>query len=167
MVLTWTSTASKNVSLPASATVVVQAKGQQCNGAPSMAIKVDGVTIGTHTVSATSWTSYTSSRKISAGSHTIRVSFTNQYQTLKCARRLSVDAVTVVPEVTVPTTATSPMSDDTQHSADKLDDEYCANHDDHLGTGSHCTEGQPARLDPRLCRRLHAIGSEGQLGQRH
>ena len=110
MVLTWTSTASKNVSLPASATVVVQAKGQQCNGAPSMAIKVDGVTIGTHTVSATSWTSYTSSRKISAGSHTIRVSFTNQYQTLKCARRLSVDAVTVVPEVTVPTTATSPTT---------------------------------------------------------
>lgn len=115
--LTWAATVSKKVSLPASASVVVRAKGQQCNGAPSLAVKVDGVTIGTHSVSANSWTTYTSSRKISAGSHTIGVSFTNPYRTIKCTRQLSVDAVTVVPEVPTTTTTSTPPTSPTTTTA--------------------------------------------------
>jgi hypothetical protein len=62
-----------------------------------MGITVDGINVGTTTVSATSWTDYTASTTITAGSHTIGVTYTNKYTPRKCVRTLSLDKVTIVP----------------------------------------------------------------------
>ena len=70
------SSASTTVSLPASSSVVVSAKGQSCRGAPNMTVSVDGTAISTTTVSATSWTNYTTAATIAAGSHTLSIAFT-------------------------------------------------------------------------------------------
>ncbi|WP_102145666.1 carbohydrate-binding domain-containing protein [Mycobacterium hubeiense] len=90
------STASATVSLPDSARVLVRAKGQKCRGAPSMRITVDGTTIGSTSVNATSWADYTASANIPAGLHTISVAYTNDYRSLVCDRNLLLDTVTVV-----------------------------------------------------------------------
>lgn len=110
LTLTWNSTASKTLTVAASAKVVVRAKGTQCNGAPSMSVSVDGRNVGTNSVTATAWTDYTATTTIAAGSHKIGVSYTNQYRSLRCARALYVDSVVILPvatPVTTPTTATT------------------------------------------------------------
>jgi hypothetical protein len=64
------SSASTNLSLPASIGVVIRAKGQSCRGTPSMTVLIDGNAISATTVSATSWTNYTTAATINAGTHT-------------------------------------------------------------------------------------------------
>ncbi|WP_123025925.1 carbohydrate-binding domain-containing protein [Mycolicibacterium stellerae] len=124
LVLKAAATASITVALPASASVVVRAKGQQCNGAPTMNLLVDGKAISTVKVSSSSWAAYTTPTTIAAGSHTIGVAFTNPYRFF-CTRSLSLDRVTIVasaPSTTTtsaptttspPTTTTAPPSGDT------------------------------------------------------
>lgn len=109
LILTSTSTASKKISVTNSSAVVVRAKGQQCSGAPTMAVTVDGVNIGTNNVTATKWTDFTSSKKVEPGPHTIGIAFTNQYWFI-CRRNLAIDMVTVVPDVVATTTHTMPTT---------------------------------------------------------
>ena len=90
------SSASTNLSLPASISVVIRAKGQSCLGAPSMTVSIDGKAISTTTVSATSWTNYTTAATINAGTHTLSIAFTNALNAIVCSRRLYLDTVTVV-----------------------------------------------------------------------
>jgi predicted xylan-binding protein with Ca-dependent carbohydrate-binding module/parallel beta helix pectate lyase-like protein len=121
LTLTTKGTASKVLQLPASTSVTVRAKGQQCNGAPSMTVAVDGVTIATTNVTSTAWTDYTTPKTLTAGSHTLAVTFTNPYWFF-CSRNLSLDKVTVVPaattttSTTTPTTTTSPTTSPTSTS---------------------------------------------------
>ena len=72
-------TASTNLSLPTSISVVIRAKGQTCLGAPKMTVSIDGNAISTTTVSATSWTNYTTAAMIDAGMHTLSIAFTNAH----------------------------------------------------------------------------------------
>lgn len=112
LVLSGSSTASKKVTVSASAKVVIRAKGQQCSGAPAMTVKVDGVNVGSSSVTATTWAEYTAEVKIPAGSHTVAVAFTNGFWTIFCSRKLSIDTVTVVPDgstTTTPPTTTTPV----------------------------------------------------------
>ena len=104
------SKASKNVVLDTSATVVVRARGPQCNGVPNMTVTVDGVNVGTAQVATNVFADYRSSVKVAAGAHTVSVAFTNQYWSFTCSRRLIVDTVTVVPDGTTPTTSTTPTT---------------------------------------------------------
>jgi hypothetical protein len=90
------SSASTNLSLPASISVVVRAKGQSCRGAPSMTVLIDGTAISATAVSATSWTNYTTAATINAGTHTLSIAFTNARRTGSCSRALFLDTVTVV-----------------------------------------------------------------------
>jgi hypothetical protein len=89
------SSASTNLSLPASISVVIRAKGQSCKGAPSMTVLIDGNAISATTVSATSWTNYTTAATINAGTHTLSIAFTNARRTPLCSRALFLDTVTV------------------------------------------------------------------------
>lgn len=102
-------TASATVTLPASTKVVVRAKAQKCQGQPTMVVTVDGVTIGSTTVSTTTLTDYSATANIGAGSHVIGIAYTNDYRSLFCDRNLLVDRVTIVPgavsTTTQPTTA--------------------------------------------------------------
>src|SRR5690349_8244932 len=69
---------SATVSPPAPATsVTVRAKGDQCLGAPALAVKVGGATVGTFSVSATSWSSYTVNTSLAAGPRTLTLAYTN------------------------------------------------------------------------------------------
>lgn len=80
--------------------VVVKAKGDQCQGAPVMAVKVDNITVlNKIKVSSTAWLDYSTARSIGPGTHTISVTFNNDYTKTKggaCDRNLRVDKVTLL-----------------------------------------------------------------------
>lgn len=104
-------TATKVLSLAASSTVVVRARGQRtCGSAPVMNLTVDGKSVSTVQVSASAWTGYTTPVAIPAGSHTIGVVYTNQGWSFFCTRSLLVDTVTVVASGATTTTTTTPTT---------------------------------------------------------
>lgn len=77
----------------------VRTRGDQCNGAPIVDVKVDGTSVYTASVSSTSYTEIGTALSIAAGAHTLEAGFTNDYnQTLptKCDRNLYVDKLTIV-----------------------------------------------------------------------
>lgn len=90
------STATATLSLPAVVKVVVRAKGQRCQGMPTMVVGIDGTTVGTTTVNATTWTDYATTVNIPAGSHAVTVAYTNDARSLLCDRNLLVDKLTFV-----------------------------------------------------------------------
>src|SRR5215208_2000167 len=74
--------------------VWVKARGDQCGGAPRMVVSLDGRTVMTKDVSASTWTVFSASIGAANGLHTVAVSFINDYRTAKCDRNLRVDKVT-------------------------------------------------------------------------
>jgi hypothetical protein len=88
----------------------IRARGDQCSGAPNMAVSVDGHLVSNLPVSTTSWGSYKVSTSMSAGSHKVTVAFTNDKRvTGVCDRNLRVDKVTVTNTITAPVTAPTPV----------------------------------------------------------
>ena len=85
----------EDVTTPAGTGITVRAFGDQCNGAPSLTLAMDGTNVLTVSVSATTWTSYPVSRAVSAGSHTFTVSYTNDSKTSSCDRNLRFDSLTI------------------------------------------------------------------------
>ena len=72
----------------------VRAKGSQCLGAPHAVVKVDGATVLTAEVSATTWREYAASVSIPAGDHELSVQFANDlFVSGSCDRNLYWDAV--------------------------------------------------------------------------
>ena len=102
------STASTRVTLPGAATVSVVAKGQQCSGAPSMTVSIDGKKVLKTTVPTTEWTTYRVANSVTAGDHTIAVAFTNSVVKSNCSRALLVDKLIVT--TSAPTTSTTPTT---------------------------------------------------------
>lgn len=107
--------ASTTLPLPAkTSSILMRAKGNQCQGAPQLSLVIDGVRVTTLAVSATSWTSYPVAKDLSAGSHTIAVGFTNDYVKYRkgkpaCDRDVYVDNLVFVgtdADTTPPTPAT-------------------------------------------------------------
>jgi Ca-dependent carbohydrate-binding module xylan-binding len=93
---------------PAAATtsVAVLARGTQCDGAPTLQVTVDGVKAATFTVSATKYSNYTVAKSLSAGSHTIAVTLTNDHSSASCDRNVYVDTVrTLSPSASAPVAA--------------------------------------------------------------
>jgi hypothetical protein len=99
-----------------SVAVIARAKGEQCSGAPQMTVDVDGTRRITASVSATSYTDYRTDVALTAGTHTIKVAFTNDYKSSTCDRNLIadsvrlVDAATSTPTTSTPTTSTPTTS---------------------------------------------------------
>jgi hypothetical protein len=102
-----------------STSFTVRAKGSQCSGSPQMVVKVDGNQVQTSSVSSTSWTDYSTSLKLVSGSHSVEISFPNDYTAyrgkggnIKCSRDLIVDKVTVNAYIPDPTsvTVTNPVN---------------------------------------------------------
>ena len=84
-------------------TLGITASGNQCDGAPTMQVRVDGKTVATQSVKATKWTHYTYAASLAAGSHKLQITYTNLHEkkftflwifswTL-CRRSLQVDSV--------------------------------------------------------------------------
>ena len=77
-----------------------------------MTVSIDGKAVS-KTVSATSWTNYTTVATIPAGSHTLSVAFTNDYYLRgQCDRTLLLDSLTVAAgnTSTPPPTTTTPST---------------------------------------------------------
>jgi endoglucanase len=100
-------TVSKTVTTVAAAKLVVGARGDQCNGAPRMRVDIDGATVMTQDVKATSWSTYTADTAVLAGSHTLTVSFLNDYHSSSCDRNLRLDYVRLQ---SIDTAATNPLT---------------------------------------------------------
>jgi chitodextrinase len=91
-------TATKSTTTKASSAITVFAKGEQCEGAPSMVVKIDSQVVATTQVTATTYTRYTTNTNITAGTHTIAISYTNEHQLAgSCDRSLTLDKVEFTP----------------------------------------------------------------------
>jgi fibronectin type 3 domain-containing protein len=88
-------TISKTVTTVAGTSIVLRAYGDQCNGAPIAVVAMDGVTVMTQAASGATWTNYTVSKAVSAGSHTFSLTYTNDTRTSTCDRNLRVDSLTI------------------------------------------------------------------------
>ena len=120
-------TASTNLSLPTSISVVIRAKGQMCVGAPIMTVSIDGNAISTITVSATSWTNYTTAANINAGPHTLSIAFKDALNFLVCRRSLFLDDVSFPAAVvtgTFPTGGFAPATAGKTTWSMAFDDEF-------------------------------------------
>jgi hypothetical protein len=94
----WTQgTVSQSLSTSASATAItVRARAELCNGAPSMSLRLDGVQVGSASVSATAWGDYSFPVTVAAGSHRIEIVYANDaYVAGVCDRNLLLDRITL------------------------------------------------------------------------
>jgi hypothetical protein len=103
-------TASGSVSLPSNATdLTVLARGDQCGGSPTMSVAVDGVNVITTAVASTAWTSYSATKALGTGSHSVSITFSGDYVKTKgkrsCDRNLYVDVTNLFGPVAAPTPA--------------------------------------------------------------
>jgi len=94
--LVWSNGAAEStVATGAFNTIVVRAKGEQCLGAPIMAVAVDGKPVGTTAVPSSAWADYPVAGNWPAGTHRVTVGFTNDYRTSTCDRNLRLDKGTL------------------------------------------------------------------------
>jgi len=92
--LVWsTATASATVTTGAVSAITVRARGDQCAGAPLLTLSVDGTTVGTVAVAATSWTDEVFTGSWAPGGHRIAVSYPNDFMGGGCDRNLRLDRV--------------------------------------------------------------------------
>ena len=99
-------TASEALTTGAIGTIDVRARGDQCAGAPTMVLTVDGATLGSWSVASTGWAGYAAAVTLAAGSHTFAISFTNDFMGYGCDRNLYVDRV----DLAAPTPPASPLA---------------------------------------------------------
>jgi hypothetical protein len=90
-------TISKTTTLPAFQHLIVRARGDQCQGAPTMVVRVDGTQVMSAAVSSTTFADYVVARSAAAGSHKVEISFLNDFTATGCDRNLRVDKVSVGP----------------------------------------------------------------------
>jgi len=103
-------TASGTMSASAPVTKIqVRAKSKDCRGSAQMALSANGREVSRITLTSTSWADYTTAVSLPAGSHTVGISFTNDYGWKKCNRDLFIDKVSFIGTTTTPPPA--PTSD--------------------------------------------------------
>ena len=84
-------TASKTVTTSALSAVTLRARGTQCQGAPVATVTLDGTTIGTVSVSSTTWANYRLPVSRPAGTYRVAVSYNNNFYDRTCNRDLFLD----------------------------------------------------------------------------
>ena len=75
----------------AAGTLVVRARGDQCNGAPMMVVTVDGTPVGTVPVVSKVWTDYPFVGNWAIGAHRVQLGFSNDATGPGCDRNLRLD----------------------------------------------------------------------------
>jgi hypothetical protein len=90
-------TITKSTTLPAFGQLTVRARGDQCEGAPTMVVRVDGVQVMSVGVASTTFADHTVALSRPAGARTVEVSFINDHTATGCHRNLRVDKVSVGP----------------------------------------------------------------------
>ena len=102
--------ANGSVNFPSAVnSVTVMARGKACQGSPQIVVSLDGTRLITATASSTSWTAYTAAANYGAGTHSLSVSFLNDFTKTKgkkaCSRDLYVDVANFYGNVTPPPAA--------------------------------------------------------------
>ena len=115
LLMTTNATSSGNINLPVSATsLTVKAKGTECRGAPTMSLMIDGVVLINTAVSSGTWASYSATKPLAAGAHSVSISFTNDYSRQKgrtnCSRDLYLDVISFYGAEPVTTTPPPPSA---------------------------------------------------------
>ena len=101
--LLWSNgSATGTVTTTAARRLVVRARGDQCAGAPRMAVAVDGRTVLDVAVPATAWADYAVDLGLANGAHRLDVSFANDALAAGCDRNLRVDRITVTSTAAAP-----------------------------------------------------------------
>lgn len=85
-------------------TVILHAKGTQCNGAPQAQVNIDGSQVLLASVSGTTWGDYTANFNVTQGTHSLSAIFTNPYSKSgkgksnkgACTRELYIDYIQVL-----------------------------------------------------------------------
>ena len=67
------------------------AKGDRCKGNPHVLILVDEKPVLNKNVPATSWNDYSVNVPLTAGTHNVAISFTNDMSSTNCDRNLKID----------------------------------------------------------------------------
>lgn len=92
-------------------TVIVRARGDQCKGGPSMTVALDNIVLAKSTVGST-YADYSYSKPIASGSHSLTISYSNDYVHKQCNRNLYVDKISFsgnVPDPTPPPPVTTTL----------------------------------------------------------
>lgn len=108
----WSAGSSTGTIKGAAKSIVVRAKGEQCQGAPQMTVRVDGAVVGTTQAPATAWTDYTFPANLASGNHTVNISFDNDF-TGGCDRNLLLDKISLSNSTPTTTTTTLPTTTST------------------------------------------------------
>lgn len=107
-------TARAQIALPNNVNEMrIVAKGDQCQGAPNLQVKVDGKQVASRAISSKGWGEYSASVTIPAGTHTIETVFTNDVYiaATKCDRNLYIDQIKLIgPAPTPKPTPTPPAT---------------------------------------------------------
>lgn len=86
--------------------ITVMARAKTCQGSPIMSVKLDGSNLISSSVSATSWTAYTATANFNSGTHSLAVTFSNDYSKAKgkkaCSRDLYLDVTNFYGNTTPP-----------------------------------------------------------------
>jgi len=101
-------TASARVTTGRATQVVVRARGEQCQGAPHMRVRVGGREVLATAVPAARWSDHAATVALPAGEHLVEVALTNDQANLPCDRNLFVDVARFLGEPTPPTPPAAP-----------------------------------------------------------
>jgi hypothetical protein len=97
-------TASRTLATGAIGKIVLSARGDQCQGAPEAVVTIDGVKVFSTLAPATTWTSYSASVNIAAGTHTVVLEYDNDlYVAGTCDRNLRADYIVLSSTAAAPT----------------------------------------------------------------
>lgn len=88
-----TNSAVADVATGAESVLKVRARGDSCQGAPALAVAIDGQGVLAAAVATTGYADYVATVALQPGSHRVEVSFTNDFLG-GCDRNLYIDAVT-------------------------------------------------------------------------
>jgi hypothetical protein len=111
--LEWSNgTATTNVTVPSS-NLVIRAKGDQCLGSPNMKVLIDGSQVYETTVSNSDYSDFAVPTSLSAGQHSIGITFDNDSSVIGiCDKNLRLDVlnfITSATPTTAPTIAPTPV----------------------------------------------------------
>ena len=111
--------ATGTVTLPEPTThIFVRARGDQCDGAPKVEVRIDDRPVYTGSVTSTTFWEIGAPISVPAGTHDVAVGFTNDYRhpvLPDCDRNLYVDSVSIIGQPFAPTSwRNKPLAPDAQ-----------------------------------------------------
>src|SRR5664280_1638814 len=106
--IVWSNGAATGSVSGAATGLTVRARGDQCLGAPQMAVTVDGRQVLSAAVPNTAWANFTAPVALAAGAHQFAVSFLNDALTSSCDRNLFLDQLTFNTTTPTPTPTPTP-----------------------------------------------------------